>query len=87
LLFTDSGELTGSGSLQSILVSIAHQCFNNEYVFSVDEKEKQEVESLAGAIEIELQSGQEISPELERNVLVVSMYTPLYKQSFARVLE
>jgi len=86
ILFSDPNFLSDSDFWREILISIARQCFNNEFVFSSDDAQERAVGALRDAIEREAGS-EKISPELERNVLLHGMYAPLYKQACAPVLQ
>ncbi|MFC1492284.1 methyltransferase domain-containing protein [Nitrospinota bacterium] len=70
--------LDESGKLVSAL---AQQCFNNEYVFCAEDNEIELQNELKNRIERKWDLDRSMSDELERDLLLFSMYAPLYELS------
>ncbi len=70
----DAGELR-------VAAGIAHQCFNNEYVFAVEDEELRLISTLKEAIEKMVPSHGAVNEYLERYLLAFCMYENLYTLS------
>ncbi len=70
----DPGELR-------LATGIAHQCFNNEHVFAVEDEELRQVSELKKTIEQMAPSRGAVGEDLERNLLAFCMYENLYTLS------
>ncbi|MFP6891239.1 MAG: tetratricopeptide repeat protein [Nitrospinota bacterium] len=60
-----------------LVSAMALQCFNNEYIFQVEDEEKALLGRLRAGIESGLGAGGNPARELERNLLLFAMYFPL----------
>ncbi len=72
-----SGETLGSDDLQAIS-ALAHQAYNNEYIFSFDTLEEKIINNLRHSIEHLVTGSQTPDLDLERRLLVFAMYKNLY---------
>lgn len=70
----DPGELR-------LAAGIAHQCFNNEHVFALDDHERRQVAILKETIEQSVPSLSSPNAELQRNLLAFGMYENFYSLS------
>ncbi len=69
------------------LSALALQCFHNEFVFWADADEKDLVSDLKRTIETRVESGECVSGDVERLLLVFGMYEPLYELACASTLQ
>jgi len=71
---------------QRLLTSLSSQCFNNEYVYYVTEKENQQLEKAIQTLENELKQANVKLSDYVSSLLVIASYIPLYQLSFAAEL-
>jgi tetratricopeptide (TPR) repeat protein/SAM-dependent methyltransferase len=72
-----SGNTLGNDDLQ-VIGALAHQSYNNEYVFSLETLEEQIIDDLRHSIEHRVPALQEPDRDLECRLLVFAMYENLY---------
>jgi predicted O-linked N-acetylglucosamine transferase (SPINDLY family)/2-polyprenyl-3-methyl-5-hydroxy-6-metoxy-1,4-benzoquinol methylase len=63
------------GDASGLLCALAHQCFINEYVFTVTDDEQRSVDALRGTVTAALASG---APIAERALATLATYVPLH---------
>ncbi len=66
------------GQKFAFLCSLAEQCFNNEYVYSVSDEERRELEELEERIEAGLRELPHLPDELQVDLVCLTMYKPLH---------
>lgn len=64
-----------------VMTTLAHQCFNNEYVFTVSAEEERIIDDLRHALEQSVPLIHSADNDLERKLLVFGMYENLYSLS------
>ncbi|MFQ6022739.1 MAG: tetratricopeptide repeat protein [Acidiferrobacterales bacterium] len=67
-----------------LLTALALQCFNNEYIFTTNADEDQAVNYLKS--EYEQKGNFVVSQELEKHLLLLALYRPLYRLACAQAL-
>lgn len=76
LKYGDDGSV-GPSELK-VMRALAHQCFNNEYVFAVDPEEERRLAAVRDSIEQSVASARTADRDLECNLTVFGMYGQLY---------
>jgi len=68
------------------LAALALQCFNNGYVFALDDDEAAQLDRLKSALEAELRQAVDPTPEAEARLLRYALYAPLIALECAPLL-
>ena len=66
------------GEKFGFLCALAEQCFNNEYVYSVSDEERHEMDGLEKRIEAGMLELPRLSDELQIDLVCLGMYKPLH---------
>ncbi len=69
------------GEKFGFLCALAEQCFNNEYVYSVSDEERHEMDRLEKRIEAGMPELPRLSDELQIDLVCLGMYKPLHALS------
>lgn len=78
LLFKYGNESSAGAGEIRVMCALAHQCFNNEYVFAVDPEEERRLAHLRNSIEQSAPSLCTSDKDLECKLIVFGMYEQLY---------
>ena len=74
----DGQQFEPQGWKFAFLCSLAEQCFNNEYVYSVSDEERRDLEELEERIEAGLRELPRLPDELQVDLVCLAMYKPLH---------
>lgn len=77
-LLLNSREKELSAARLGLVCSLAHQCANNEYVFSTDEEEQAYIDELRDTLERAIPALDTADSDLERNLCLFTMYDGLH---------
>jgi tetratricopeptide (TPR) repeat protein/SAM-dependent methyltransferase len=69
-----------------VISALAHQCFNNEYIFAVDAEEEARLDHLKRAVELLVDASPAPDQALECMLFIIGMYENLFSLSCAKRL-